>query len=88
MTAEIRVTDQIEARLRAGFSPRSLSVEDESEQHRGHAGYKDGGQSHFHVALDAPELDGLTRLAKHRAVHKAIGEDLVAKIHALRMTLG
>jgi len=88
MTAEIRVTDQIETRLRAAFSPRSLSVEDESEQHRGHAGYKDGGQSHFHVALDAPELDDLSRLARHRAVHTALGADLVASIHALRMTLG
>lgn len=88
MTAQIRVSDQIESRLRAAFSPRSLLVEDESEQHRGHAGYKDGGQSHFHVALDAPELDALSRVARHRAVHKALGDDLVARIHALRLTLG
>lgn len=88
MNDDIRVSDQIETRLRAAFTPRSLLVEDESDSHRGHAGYRDGGQSHFHVALDAPELDGLSRLAQHRAVHKAIGAALVAKIHALRLTLG
>ena len=88
MNDDIRVSDQIETRLRAAFTPRSLHVEDESESHRGHAGYQDGGQSHFHVALDAPELDGLSRVVRHRAVHKAIGDVLVAKIHALRLTLG
>lgn len=88
MTDDIRVSDQIETRLRAAFSPRSLTVEDESESHRGHAGYRDGGQSHFHVALDAPELDALSRVARHRAVHTALGADLVARIHALRLTLG
>jgi len=88
MSDDIRVSAQIETRLRAAFHPRSLLVEDESEAHRGHAGYQDGGQSHFHVALDAPELDDLSRLARHRAVHKAIGDDLVGKIHALRLTLG
>lgn len=82
------VAPQIEARLRAAFSPRTLRVEDESESHRGHAGWREGGQTHFHVALDAPELDDLSRLARHRAVHAAIGPALVARIHALRLTLG
>lgn len=88
MSTDIRVSDQLETRLRAAFTPRSLLIEDESESHRGHAGYQDGGQSHFHVALDAPELDTLSRLARHRAVHTAIGADLVGRIHALRLTLG
>ena len=88
MSTENRVSDVMEARLRAAFTPRSLRIEDESESHRGHAGYQEGGQSHFHVALDAPELDSLTRIARHRAVHKALGQDLVTQIHALRLTLG
>ncbi|WP_417599988.1 BolA family protein [Pararhodobacter oceanensis] len=87
MSDDIRISDQIEARLRAAFTPEALSVEDESESHRGHAGWRDGGQTHFHVALQAPELKGLSRLARHRAVHAALGAELIARIHALRLTL-
>ncbi|WP_209427831.1 BolA family protein [Pararhodobacter sp. SW119] len=84
----MRVIDEIEARLRAAFTVTELQVEDESESHRGHAGWREGGQTHFHVRLSAPELSGLTRIARHRAVHQALGPDLVGRIHALRMTLG
>lgn len=87
MLSQNRVIDQIEARLRAAFVIESLLVEDESEQHRGHAGWREGGQTHFHIALRSPDLDGLSRVARHRAVHAALGADLVARIHALRMTL-
>lgn len=84
---QIRVIDEIEGRLRAAFAVTALTVEDESEQHRGHAGWREGGQTHFHVALRSPDLAGLTRIARHRAVHKALGADLVARIHALRLSL-
>ena len=82
-----RVIDEIESRLQAGFSVSALTVEDESEQHRGHAGWREGGETHFHVALTSPDLAGMTRLARHRAVQAALGPDLVARIHALRLTL-
>ncbi len=88
MTATNRVIDEIEARLRAGFEVTELAVEDESEQHRGHSGWREGGQTHFHVRLQSPDLAGMSRLARHRAVHGALGADLIARIHALRLTLG
>ncbi len=88
MTEPDRMGDRIETRLRAAFTPRLLAVEDESESHRGHAGWREGGQTHFHVRMDAPEFDGQSRIARHRAVHAALGADLVARIHALRLTLG
>lgn len=88
MTHDNAVSALIESRLRAAFTPRLLIIEDESEAHRGHGGYRKGGGSHFHVALDAPELDWLSRLARHRAVHAALGEEVTARIHALRLTLG
>jgi BolA family transcriptional regulator, general stress-responsive regulator len=82
------VRDRIETALKAAFTIRALTVEDESEQHRGHSGWREGGESHFHVALASPDLAPLTRLARHRAVHAALGPDLVGRIHALRLTLG
>ena len=64
-----------------------LEVIDESEQHRGHAGYQDGGESHFRVIIRAPEFADMSRIARHRAVHKALGADLVSEIHALALDI-
>jgi BolA family transcriptional regulator, general stress-responsive regulator len=88
MQPQNRVIDEMEARLSAAFTVTELKIEDESERHRGHAGWREGGQTHFHVRLAAPELAGLSRIERHRAVHAALGPDLVGRIHALRMTLG
>ncbi|WP_333830356.1 BolA family protein [Pararhodobacter sp.] len=87
MSAQNRVIEEMEHRLRAGFAIDELVLEDESEQHRGHAGWREGGATHFHIALQSPDFKGLSRIERHRAVHAALGADLVARIHALRMTL-
>lgn len=84
----VPVRDQIEAALRRSFRVETLQVEDESESHRGHAGWRDGGETHFHVALTSGDLAGMSRIARHRAVHAALGPALIARIHALRLTLG
>jgi len=79
--------DRIAAALETAFRIDRLEVEDESEGHRGHSGWREGGETHFHVRLDSPDLAPLSRLARHRAVHAALGAELVAQIHALRLTL-
>jgi len=83
----MRVSDEIEAKLRAAFEPRELSVVDESEKHRGHAGYQEGGQSHFQVVIAAEAFAPMSRIARHRAVHEALGKDLVGRIHALALQI-
>ncbi|WP_347312954.1 BolA family protein [Defluviimonas sp. SAOS-178_SWC] len=81
------IAAEIEARLAAAFAPERIEVVDESEAHRGHAGYRDGGESHFRVILRAPVFAGMSRIERHRAVHAAIGADLVGRIHALALDL-
>ncbi|QIE44073.1 BolA family transcriptional regulator [Pseudohalocynthiibacter aestuariivivens] len=76
---------EIRTALEAAFETEHLEVIDESEAHRGHAGYPEGGQSHFRVRMRAPALHGQSRLAKHRAVHAAIGPELIGQIHALAL---
>jgi BolA protein len=76
---------EIETRLREAFSPRSLEVVDDSDSHRGHAGYPEGGESHFNVAIRADAFAGMNRVARHRAIHAALGPDLIARIHALAL---
>lgn len=60
---------------------------DESEAHRGHAGYQEGGESHFRVTVESEAFKGLSRIERHRAVHGAIGKDLMSEIHALALNI-
>lgn len=85
--AALTTRTRIEAALQRSFRAVQLDVEDESERHRGHAGWREGGETHFHVRLTSPDLAGLSRIERHRAVHAALGPELIARIHALRLTL-
>ncbi len=75
----------IETKLRHEFSPTSLEVLDESEQHRGHAGYREGGQSHFRVRIVAPQFEGMSRVARQRAIYKVLDQEMREQIHALAL---
>ena len=81
------VAEEIRARLIAAFSPDHLEVINESHRHAGHAGDDGSGESHFRVAIRAPAFAGLGRLERHRAVHAALGRDLVGRIHALALQI-
>ncbi len=81
------VTEEIRAKLTEAFSPRHLEVLDESEMHRGHAGFQEGGESHFRVVIAAERFAGMNRLARHRAVHSALGPAIIGRIHALALTI-
>ncbi|WP_114964567.1 BolA family protein [Alkalilacustris brevis] len=82
----MNVTEEIRARLEAAFAPRELQVVDDSESHRGHAGWREGGQTHFNVTIRAGALGDMSRIERHRAVHAALGRELVGRIHALAIT--
>ena len=77
------VAEEIKSRLEERFSPREIEVEDQSALHAGHAGAPEGGESHFAVRIRAAELADMSRVARHRAIHTALGSDLVGRIHAL-----
>ncbi|WP_085786291.1 BolA family protein [Ketogulonicigenium robustum] len=81
------MAEQIRARLTAAFEPQHLNVTDDSERHRGHAGYTEGGESHWIVDMRAESLAPMTRIERHRAIHTALGADIMGKIHALSLNL-
>ena len=82
-----KIAMRIRQNLENGLAPEFLKVEDVSENHRGHAGYRDGGESHFDVTIKAPCLAGKSRVAQHRAVHAAIGGEIMGTIHALAIKI-
>lgn len=81
------IADEMRDRL-AAMNPTEVEVRDDSERHRGHSGWREGGETHFHIRLRAPELADLSRLARHRRLHEVLGADLVGRIHALSLDLG
>ena len=81
------VTQEIADRLEEAFAPSEFSVVDDSESHRGHGGFREGGESHFNVKIRSAHFKGLSRVARHRAVHEALGPDLIGRIHALALDL-
>ena len=78
-------TEKIRAALYSVFSPQRLEVIDESEQHRGHSGYAEGGESHFRVVIRSPQFATMSRLERHRTIHAALGPQLIGRIHALAL---
>jgi BolA protein len=81
------VADQIHAKLEAAFQPEALNVIDESHHHAGHAGAREGGESHFRVQMTAAALTPMSRVARSRAVHQVLAEELAGPVHALALEL-
>jgi len=81
-----RVAAELERRLRAAFAPHHLVIRDDSERHRGHAGWREGGGTHFSVTIVSEAFRGLSRLERQRRVHAAVGDLMGAPVHALQVT--
>ena len=77
----------IDAKLRAEFSPEHLEVIDESEDHRGHGGWREGGETHFRVRMTSGAFAGQSRVNMQRAVNRCLADELSTTVHALAMEL-
>ena len=81
------IENELIARLTITFSPTRLEVVNESHKHAGHSGDDGTGESHFAVLIRSDALAAMGRVARHRAVHQALG-DLNQRIHALALDIG
>ena len=81
----MNVAAQIRSRL-AALEPVQLELEDQSEQHRGHAGYQAGGNTHWRLTIVSPRFAGKAVVARHRMVYEALGNLMQNPIHALAIT--
>ncbi|MBL6613474.1 MAG: BolA family transcriptional regulator [Reyranella sp.] len=81
-----KVAMAIDNKLRSEFAPLRLAIEDESSRHQGHAGARDGGESHFRVEIVSSAFEGKNRVARQRLVYAALKEEFDAGLHALALT--
>jgi stress-induced morphogen len=84
-------TGRITATLTQAFAPTVLQVQDDSARHAGHSGAQAGGQSHYNVLLVSAAFQGVSRVARSRAVHAALAAEFgpaeQGGMHALALTL-
>ncbi|WP_428409547.1 BolA family protein [Hyphococcus sp.] len=85
MSGDMRVSDSIHKKLDDALKPDRLEVMDESHLHAGHAGAREGGESHFRLLIVAKAFEGKTRVARQRMVNDILREELQGPIHALAM---
>ena len=77
------VATEMTRRLSEALSPTRLELEDQSAQHIGHAGHDARGESHFALLVESASFEGVSRLARQRLVHAALGDLLDDRVHAL-----
>lgn len=80
-------SDRIRRAIEARFPPAQVLVRDDSAQHAGHAGARPGGETHYHLLVVSPAFEGLSRVARSRAVHEALEPEFASGLHALALTL-
>lgn len=71
------------AKLTGSFAPLTLEVLDESENHRGHGGWREGGETHFRVRIVSAAFKGKSRVDIHRMINAVLAEELASGVHAL-----
>lgn len=79
--------NRIETKLTQEFAPTRLDVIDQSDQHAGHSGAREGGQTHFMVVMVSNKFEGVNRVQRQRLVHAVLQSELEERVHALSLTL-
>ena len=77
------VADRIRRKLTEAFRPDVLEVVDESYLHKGHAGHRPGGESHFRVRIAADAFRGASRVQRHRMIYQVLAAEIADGVHAL-----
>lgn len=86
MSESITMADRLRAKLAAALRPASLTIVDESARHAGHAGAREGGESHFRIRIISAEFAGLSRVERQRRVYAAVAGEFADGVHALALT--
>ncbi len=76
-TTVVRMRQQL-----AVLKPLTLTIQDNSHRHAGHAGAAGGG-GHYELTIVAETFRDLPTLARHRMIHDALGPMMHNEIHAL-----
>lgn len=77
------IKQTIISKLIDALAPVQLDVIDESDKHKGHGGWREGGETHFRVRIVSPSFSGQNRVARHRTINELLADELAGGVHAL-----
>ena len=77
--------ERIAAKLTQALEPEALTIVDESDRHKGHAGAREGGETHYRIHIVSQAFAGKGRLERHRMVNALLADELTAGVHALAL---
>ena len=83
MNAKIKISTSIEQKLKKEFSPIKLIIQDVSETHRGHTGFKEGGESHFIIKIKSNYFKDMSKLQIHRLINEVLKEEWTNGVHSI-----
>jgi BolA family transcriptional regulator, general stress-responsive regulator len=75
--------ESITGKLAAAFAPSHLEVIDESDQHAGHGGWREGETTHVRIKIASSAFAGKGRVAVHREINQLLAAEFSAGLHAL-----
>lgn len=77
------VATELLRRVEEALQPTRLSLQNDSDQHAGHAGHDGSGESHFTLTVESAAFKGQNRVQRQRLVFRAVGDLMDRKVHAL-----
>lgn len=79
------VADRLERKLRQAFQPEELRVIDQTNEHHGHAAWRESGETHFKVEIVAAGFAGKSRVERQRQIYAVLADDMNNPVHALAL---
>ncbi len=79
------VRERIIKTLEAALTPFFLRVDDFSEKHAGHSGYREGGESHFDVLIVSDVFENKSLTDRHRIVYDLLDHEIKMGLHAIKL---
>ena len=69
--------------LANALNPTRLEVSDDSHKHAGHAGAREGGETHYAVIIESEALRGLSKVQMHQRIYALLDNEFKTGLHAL-----
>ena len=76
----------LEQKLTEQLNPVKLVVSDDSHKHKGHAGWREGGETHFRIEVVSERFAGRSRVERQRMVYDILADEMRDRVHALQLT--
>jgi len=73
----------IKERLQASLEPQTLTIQDDSAKHAGHAGAIESGGGHYKLHIVSNKFHAQSAIMRHKMVYVALGDAMGSIIHAV-----